>query len=153
VTPHPAEFARLVKSNVETVLANRFEIATPLAQQLGAAVVLKGAPTIVTASTGARYVSATGTAALGTGGSGDTLGGIIATLLAQGSEPHVAAACSAWIHGRAAELLGHAVRGVTLDTIRERIADAWCEVTTRCMRSSGGTRSMYPSLATLPRTR
>ncbi len=42
---------------------------------------------------------------LATGGSGDLLTGIAVTLLAQMAEPASAAACAAWVHGRAAELV------------------------------------------------
>ena len=37
-------------------------------------------------------------------GSGDTLSGILAALLAQGTPPFVAAVCAAWLHGRAGDL-------------------------------------------------
>jgi NAD(P)H-hydrate epimerase len=75
-------------------------------------------------------VSAAGTAALATGGSGDVLTGIVATLLAQMIEsdesPAEAAACAAFVHGRAAELCAF-VRGTTLDDILAALPAAWNE--------------------------
>jgi len=124
ITPHVVEFARLTACDVRAVLNDRFDIATNVAQTLHAAVLLKGTPTVVTAPDGTRLVSASGTAALGTGGSGDVLGGMVATLLAQGCEPAVAAACGAWVHGRAAELC-QTVRGVTLQDILGHLTTAW----------------------------
>jgi len=126
VTPHAAEFARLAGTDVKTVLAERFDIGSSLAATLGATVLLKGTPTVIFAHTGERFVSARGTAALGTGGSGDILAGIAGTLLAQTNDPVTAAGAAAWIHGRAAELCAH-VRGTTLEDVLYALPRAWNE--------------------------
>ncbi len=126
ITPHVAEFARLAGTDVKTVLAERFDIGSSLAASLGATVLLKGAPTVIFAPTGERLVSARGTAALGTGGSGDILAGIAGTLLAQTENAVTAASCTAWIHGRAAELCGY-VRGTTLEDVLYALPRAWNE--------------------------
>ena len=126
VTPHVAEFARLACVNVDEVLANRFDIGGELARTLGATVLLKGSPTVIFSPTGERYVVARGTAALGTGGSGDILAGIGGTLLAQTADALAAATCSAWIHGRAAELCEY-VRGTTLEDVLYALPRAWNE--------------------------
>jgi NAD(P)H-hydrate repair Nnr-like enzyme with NAD(P)H-hydrate dehydratase domain len=90
---------------------------------------------------GERFVVARGTAALGTGGSGDILSGIAGTLLAQMagaaeavpppvsnlSPPASAASCAAWVHGRAAELCEY-VRGTTLDDVLYALPRAWNEL-------------------------
>ncbi|HEX5577366.1 MAG TPA: NAD(P)H-hydrate dehydratase [Gemmatimonadaceae bacterium] len=130
ITPHPAEFARLAGVDTKDVSKNRFDIGLELAAQLGAAVLLKGSPTVVFSPSGDRFVSASGTAALGTGGSGDVLTGMVGTLLAQNADggprnnAAEAAACAAWVHGRAAEVC-HYVRGVTLTDILEAMPHAW----------------------------
>jgi NAD(P)H-hydrate epimerase len=134
ITPHPAELGRLLGKSTEQVVANRFEIGAQLASDSGAAVLLKGSPTVIFAPTGERLVSAAGTAALATGGSGDVLTGIVGTLLAQlarnGPVPTIPvaeiAAVAAFIHGRAAELCGP-VRGTTLEDILLAMSDAWNE--------------------------
>ena len=130
VTPHPAEMGRLIGVTTQEVLSNRFEVGADLAAKLGGAVLLKGTPTVIFSSDGSRYVSASGTAALATGGSGDVLSGIASTLLAQMSgaarTPAEAAACAAFIHGRAAELCKF-IRGTTLDDILEMLPAAWNE--------------------------
>lgn len=129
LTPHPAEMARLIDSTTEEVLANRFEIGWDLAKATGASVLLKGSPTVIFSPNGKRYVIASGTAALATGGSGDVLTGITATLLAQmsGDERAAeAAALAAFIHGRAAELCRF-VRGITLDDVLRALPIAWNE--------------------------
>jgi hydroxyethylthiazole kinase-like uncharacterized protein yjeF len=116
ITPHVAEFSRLSKIDVKDVLANRFEVGTEMAHELGATVLLKGSPTVIFTPGGERYVVARGTAALGTGGSGDLLAGIAGTLLAQTLDAPTSASCAAWVHGRAAEFCGY-VRGTTLEDV------------------------------------
>jgi NAD(P)H-hydrate epimerase len=126
ITPHAAEFARLTGTDVETVLANRFDIGFDLARVTGATVLLKGSPTVISTPDGERLVVARGTAALGTGGSGDLLDGIAGTILAQTANPTTAAASAAWIHGRAAELCEY-VRGTTLEDVLYALPRAWNE--------------------------
>jgi NAD(P)H-hydrate epimerase len=145
LTPHPVEFARLAGSTVERVLAERFEAAADVAATLSAVVLLKGVPTIITSPELRRLVSASGTPALATGGSGDVLSGIAGTLLAQLGDPFAAAAVAAWIHGRAAERVPSAgvgnTRGTTLDDVVAELRDAWTFDTRP---------SRYPVLAELP---
>jgi NAD(P)H-hydrate epimerase len=126
VTPHVAEFARLAGLRVDDVLGNQFDIGVDLARTLGATVLLKGSPTVIFSPAGERFVVARGTAALGTGGSGDLLAGIAGTLLAQTADPLRAACCAAWVHGRAAELCGY-VRGTTLEDVLYALPRAWNE--------------------------
>jgi NAD(P)H-hydrate epimerase len=130
ITPHPAELARLLGRETSDVLKNRFEIGADFARDSGATVLLKGTPTVVFAPTGERFVSAAGTAALATGGSGDVLTGIVGTMLAQLASSRTTAeiaAISAFVHGRAAELSGP-VRGTTLEDILLSLPDAWNEL-------------------------
>jgi hydroxyethylthiazole kinase-like uncharacterized protein yjeF len=125
ITPHVVEAQRLAGVAAADLDSGRFEAADRLADRVRGIVLLKGVPTIV--SDGKRsVVVAAGTPVLGTGGSGDVLGGIIATLLAQSRDPLMSAAAGAWVHGRAAELAGGGVvRGVTLDDVVLAIREAW----------------------------
>lgn len=87
LTPHPGEYERLARSlDLDPVLSDddsqRGRAAEALAQRVGCIVVLKGARTFV--SDGVRLWSAhAGTPALATGGSGDALAGVIASVVAQ----------------------------------------------------------------------
>lgn len=126
ITPHVAEFSRLTGVTVQRVLDTRFDIGADIAAKIGATVLLKGSPTVIFAPDGERFVVARGTAALGTGGSGDLLDGIAGTLLAQMSDPTRAACCAAWVHGRAAEFCGY-VRGTTLEDVLYALPRAWNE--------------------------
>ena len=84
-------------------------------------------PTIITGEKGERLVSAAGAPVLAAAGSGDLLSGIAATLLAQMGNALQAGACAAWVHGRAAELVGagRSARGITLDNVERAISSVW----------------------------
>ncbi|MGH7638852.1 MAG: NAD(P)H-hydrate dehydratase, partial [Gemmatimonadaceae bacterium] len=143
LTPHPAEFGRLAGVAVDDVLARRFDIAATVARHTAAVVLLKGQPTVITGPSGERLVSASGTPLLAAAGSGDLLTGMVATLLAQTGDATVAAACAAYVHGRAAWLAqrGRSIRGLSLDDVMATLPAAWNP-------PSGPSR--YPVLFELP---
>jgi NAD(P)H-hydrate epimerase len=125
ITPHVGEFSRIAGVAQEEVNARRFDIAAELARTIHATVLLKGVPTVISDGS-ATDVSASGTPVLATAGSGDVLGGIIATLIAQGTDARSSAAGAAWVHGRAAEIAGAGhVRGVNLHDVIEALREAW----------------------------
>jgi NAD(P)H-hydrate epimerase len=131
-TPHAGEFARMIDRELPSALADRVELAQSFAITSRCTILLKGTPTVVCTSDGAApVVVARGTPALATGGSGDVLTGIIATLLAQGATASVAAVTGAWLHGRAAEIATAAhgsTRGVGLDRVIDALPRAWREI-------------------------
>ncbi|HET9424778.1 MAG TPA: NAD(P)H-hydrate dehydratase [Gemmatimonadaceae bacterium] len=141
ITPHPIECARLLGIESREVLDRRFDIGAELAREIGATVLLKGVPTVISDPDGRRLVVAAGTPTLATGGSGDVLCGIAGTLLAQMDDALIAGACAAWIHGRAAELSGPYARGTTLDDVLGMLPNAW-RIPEPSLR--------YPVLAELP---
>jgi NAD(P)H-hydrate repair Nnr-like enzyme with NAD(P)H-hydrate dehydratase domain len=112
----------------DDVVARHYDVGHELATTLGATVLLKGVPTVLTAPSGRSLVTARGNPVLATGGSGDLLAGIAATLLAQMDDPLEAGTCAAWMHGRAAELARPgSVRGATLDDVVSALAHVWGE--------------------------
>lgn len=102
LTPHPGEFARLVRqSNLSH--EQRTAAAVDLAGRVGVIILLKGHQTLVT--DGAREsLNTTGNPGMATGGTGDVLTGIIAALLCQGLTPFEAAQLGAHVHGLAGDL-------------------------------------------------
>ena len=128
LTPHPAEFARLAggAATVEGVLADRFEWPARMAARTGAAVLLKGVPTVVASASGGTTIAAEGTPILATGGAGDLLGGVAVALLAQTRDGGLAGALAAFAHGRAAfDVSARAVRGYTLDDVLLELPKVW----------------------------
>ena len=116
VTPHAGEYARLAG---EKVGDDRVAAARRLAEQAGAVVVLKGSRTVVADPTGRAAVNITGGPWLATAGTGDVLSGVVGALAAIGLPAFRAAAAGAWIHGRAADVAGHAglVAGDLIDSL------------------------------------
>jgi len=102
ITPHPGEFARLVgKSD------SAFEAYTKqceFAVKYRIYVVLKGAFTAIATPNGEVYFNSTGNPGMATGGSGDTLTGIILGLLAQGYSSKEASIFGVYIHGLAGDI-------------------------------------------------
>ncbi len=104
ISPHPGEMARLMGISVREVQEDRLEVAVRAAAAWNVVVLLKGARTVVAAPNGAIYINPTGNPGMATGGSGDVLTGVVASLIAQGLEPSRAAAAGAYIHGLAGDL-------------------------------------------------
>ena len=105
LTPHPGEMARLVRWSTAEVQANRRQVASAAAREWGAVVVLKGARTLVAAPDGRLSEDPHEVPALATGGTGDVLSGLVAGLLAQGSDPFEAAVTGVYVHGEAGRRL------------------------------------------------
>ncbi len=103
VTPHPGEAARLLGVASADVNRARPSVARRLAERTGAVVLLKGAASVVAAADGRLRINPTGGPALGSGGTGDVLTGVVAALLAQGLEAFEAAALAAFVHGHAGD--------------------------------------------------
>jgi hydroxyethylthiazole kinase-like uncharacterized protein yjeF len=105
LTPHAGELARLLGATAAEVDAHRLEAARRGARDFGCICLLKGADTLVAEPGGAVLVSAHGTPALATAGSGDVLTGTLAAFLAKGMDAREAAAAAAAVHGLASRLL------------------------------------------------
>ena len=83
LTPHPGEMATLIGRTTAEVQSDRVGVTRRFAMEYGVVLVLKGQRTLIGFPDGAVWINPTGTPALGTGGSGDVLTGLIAGLLAQ----------------------------------------------------------------------
>jgi hydroxyethylthiazole kinase-like uncharacterized protein yjeF len=105
LTPHPGEMARLTGRPTSEVQAGRGRVAASAAREWGAVVVLKGARTLVAAPDGRVSEDPHEVPALASGGTGDVLAGLIAGLLAQGSDPYTAAVTGVYVHAEAGRRL------------------------------------------------
>lgn len=105
ITPHAGEAARLLATTAESIQSSRIDAALQLATTFKVTCVLKGAGTICASHDGSYVVNPTGNAALATGGTGDVLTGLIASLIAQGVRPQDAAKLGVYAHGLAADNL------------------------------------------------
>ena len=105
LTPHPAEAARLLDSDIATVQADRIAAALELASDFNAFVALKGCGTVVASPDGKWFINTSGNPGLATAGSGDVLTGLLTALLAQGWPPLDALLAAVHLHGCAADRL------------------------------------------------
>lgn len=105
LTPHEGEFARLAPSFTPGCGSIQRELAAAdFVRRFDCVLVLKGPGTITAVSNGPMLRNTTGCSGMAKGGSGDILAGMILSLIGQGASPLHAAACAAWLHGRAGEL-------------------------------------------------
>lgn len=102
-TPHPGEMGRLLRASTAEVQADRFASVARAVDKYGHTILLKGAYSLVGDPGLPILVNPTGNPGMATGGMGDALGGVIATLLAQELPPYYAAACGAYWHGAAGD--------------------------------------------------
>ncbi len=99
LTPHTGEFARIA----DTITGDRLVDAVSFADSYQVILLLKGNKTVITDGKTA-YINHTGNPGMAVGGSGDVLSGVIVSLLGQGLDPLMAAACGAWLHGAAGDI-------------------------------------------------
>ena len=109
LTPHPKEFVSLLKItdiadiSVEQLQKERFLYARAFAKKYpNVVLLLKGANTLI-AKEEEIFIHSLGSNVLSKGGSGDVLGGLIASLLAQGYAPLDAAISGALAHALSAK--------------------------------------------------
>ena len=126
LTPHPGEFGRLTGERVGSDPAERQQAAAAFAAENEVVLVLKGAGTVIT--DGDRLaVNTTGNSGMATGGTGDVLTGLIASLLAQGMEPFAAAQLGVHVHGLAGDLVAarRSGRGMIASDLLDGLCEAW----------------------------
>jgi NAD(P)H-hydrate epimerase len=105
LTPHPGEMSRLTGQPTAEIQADRVGAARALSTERHVTLVLKGQRTVIAFPDGRVWINPTGTPAMGTGGSGDVLTGMIAGFLAQfPSQPDQAVAAAVYLHGLAGEI-------------------------------------------------
>ena len=127
VTPHPGEAARLLGRRVADPLADALAL-----NGLGCQALLKGATTVIPVN-GTPWLSASGSAGMAKGGSGDVLTGLAGGLMAQyaaapltGVPLAICAAVASELHGRAGELAAAkvGVRGMCASDLVDALPEA-----------------------------
>jgi hydroxyethylthiazole kinase-like uncharacterized protein yjeF len=109
ITPHPGEASRLLGVSASEIQANRSGAIQLLMDRFQCYVVLKGHHTLVGSPADAIYTCQAGNPGMATGGMGDVLTGLIASLAAQGICHHLnlweATCLAVELHARAADQL------------------------------------------------
>ena len=148
LTPHPGEFVRLchdvysekIPRDTPGRIATACDFLTRCCDQTnvtsetsgGVVLVLKGSETIVVCNNNTprqqAFVNTSGNPGMATGGSGDVLSGMIASLIGQRFSPFDAAKLGVYLHGRTADLahcesqIPH--ESITASTLVDHIAAA-----------------------------
>ena len=105
LTPHPGEMSRLTGKTAADIQKDRAGAAREFATTNQITLVLKGEHTLIAFADGRVWINPTGTPAMGKGGSGDILTGVIAGFLSQfPKRPDEAVAAAVYLHGLAGQL-------------------------------------------------
>ncbi|MBE6605868.1 MAG: NAD(P)H-hydrate dehydratase [Ruminococcaceae bacterium] len=104
VTPHLGEAARLMDKSIDEIKDNLISCAKEFSDRYNCICVLKDTRTVVAVPNQPVFINTAGNSGLAKGGSGDTLTGIIASLMSQGMESADAARIGVFLHAYAADL-------------------------------------------------
>ncbi len=136
LTPHPGEMLRLIGADNKSALDDRVTAAREFATTHQVILVLKGSRPLVAAPDGRVFINPTGNAGLGTGGSGDTLTGLISGFLAQAyatlpnakADPVAATVAALYVGGLAGDFAAKklGMRAMVASDIREHFSYAIC---------------------------
>lgn len=128
LTPHMGEMARLTGKEISE--SEKPAFCRDFAREYGVTLVLKGHYTIVTSADGRQYINNVGNSGMATAGSGDVLGGVIASLAARMTDIVDAAALGVYLHGTAGDF---AAADLGADSVRassliDKLPEAICAV-------------------------
>ena len=126
LTPHPGEMARLAGCTIPEVEADRIGVAREFATRFQVHLILKGARSICAAPDGSIAINGSGNQGMASGGMGDVLTGVVASLLGQGYAPFETCRLAAFLHGFAADLLleRKGTQGMSATDVQEMLPEA-----------------------------
>ena len=130
LTPHPLEFSRLTGLDISYINENRESVAKAFALENNCVLLLKGKGSVITDGH-TVYVNTSGSSALAKAGSGDTLAGLLSSLLATSVASSLElTALAAYVHGRAGDDLSSELSeyGVTPSDLPREMAKILCEI-------------------------
>ncbi|PCJ23866.1 MAG: bifunctional ADP-dependent NAD(P)H-hydrate dehydratase/NAD(P)H-hydrate epimerase [SAR86 cluster bacterium] len=105
LTPHPGEAAALLNCSIAEIQADRFLAVRNLNKTWGGVCLLKGSGSLICADQQqSLFLSSEGNAGMASGGMGDVLSGLVASLVAQGLSLEQSLCSAVCIHGEAADL-------------------------------------------------
>lgn len=134
LTPHPGEMSRLLHLSIAEIQSDRFRTVSHAVERFHQCMLLKGPYSIVGEPGQPMLVNCTGNPGLASGGMGDILGGIVATLLAQDLPAYYAAGCAMFWHGAAADLCAETIGpiGYQASEVADALPRARARIVTAC---------------------
>lgn len=126
LTPHPGEMARLSGTTSKEVQSDRINYAQQFAKKHRCYLILKGARSIVATPKGNICINPTGNPGMSSGGMGDVLTGVIASLISQKYSIEDSCILGTFIHGLAADLIAERKGqvGITATDVANTIPEA-----------------------------
>ena len=130
LTPHPGEMSRLLGTSIPDGDASRITVAQEFARTYGVYLVLKGARTIIAGPSGIAAFNGSGNPGMASGGMGDVLTGIIASLLGQGYCAWDACRLGVFVHGYAGDMVAKdkGEIGISATDVQEKIPYAYARL-------------------------
>lgn len=139
LTPHPGEMARLTGKTIQEVQEDREGTVGAAAAESGKIVVLKGYRTLIAHPDGRMAVNQGGNSGMASGGTGDTLSGMLGSLLAQGLEAWDAARLGVFAHALAGDLAAKQMteRGMIARDLCRALPETWRSLESAKMSAAG----------------
>lgn len=128
LTPHPGEFNRLCGNTNNSF--ERLEVLKAFCKRHNLFVILKGAFTVICTPLGNCYFNPTGNPGMATAGSGDTLTGILAGLLASKYTPVETCLLGVYLHGFAGDFAAAKIgfEALTASDIIDSLGEAFLDI-------------------------
>lgn len=139
LTPHPGEMSRLLEESTAEIQADRFGTVRRAVEKYQRSVLLKGPYSIVGGPNQPLTVNDSGNSGMATGGMGDVLSGVIATLLGQSLPAYFAACAGMYWHGLAGDLCSEEIGpvGYSATDVASRLPQARAKIQASCEQDTG----------------
>lgn len=107
ITPHHTEFEKMIGKplKISTPVEQKTSYVRTIATDLDINILLKGPQSFIASEEGEISTNTNGNAGMTVGGSGDVLGGVVASLIGQGTKPADACKIASYVLGKAGENL------------------------------------------------
>ncbi len=134
LTPHPVEMGRLLQASAAEIQADRFTAVKRASERFDKCVLLKGPYSLVREDDQPTLVNRSGNAGMATGGMGDVLTGVIATLMGQSVPAYYAAGLGMYWHGLAADICAEEIGmvGYKATEVADALPKARAKIVSSC---------------------